>query len=223
MENSLVDSTAQVNVALHIVQLGETIDLAQLRVVGDLQRGVGAVDALQEGEREVGQLAVVIHDHAAGPGQVRGAEGLEQVAVETEDGGHVGQAGHADGGAVTEAEEGARLQVGEHGLLALNHVIGPDADAADLGDVHADLGQEFVVADVETEDFGGLVQAVQRSDLGVDQRDAASLLDAGGAKVEGVQRAKTFEGHVAGRGQARHAQGGEVHERGEVEVANRLQ
>lgn len=126
---------AHVESTTDALELGETLNLDELGVVGDLQV-VGDLGELRE--RDVGQVLVCYEsDGLTNGGQVRRSEGLETVVVETERTVEGLERGNGDGTAEAEGQVASPDQVGELNLDGLV-VVGQGKRLGDVAQLHGD-------------------------------------------------------------------------------------
>jgi hypothetical protein len=161
----------------------ETLNLVELGVVGDLEV---AVDLLEHGEGEVGQLLVGNEGKGlADAGQVGGREALEAVVVETEGAVEGLERGHRDGTAEAESHVGGPDEVGQTDLDVLV-VVGKGERVGNVAELHIDFVDEAVVGNEDGFDLLD-VHTLEGAESGVLDVDLVGLLDLSGeAKVEEV-------------------------------------
>ena len=165
--------TVHVNGTTDGVEDGEAAHVSELGVV--LHRETTS-DGGKLGEGDVGRLLAADDGKSATDvGEVRSLDALEEVAVETEGAVHGSERGNADGGGVGNVDPVGPDEVGKNnGDVA---AVGVDVEViADVAELHGDVVEVVVVLDVDG--LGNLeVDALKRRQVGVDDADAAGLLD----------------------------------------------
>ena len=206
--------TAHVESTADALELGETLNLDELGVVGNLQV-VGDLGELRE--RNVGQVLVCDEsDSLTDRSQVRRSEGLETVVVETERAVEGLERRNGDGTAEAESQVTSPDQVGELNLDGLI-VVGQGKRLGDIAQLHGDGVNVAVVCDEDLLDLLNVdtlegaksgvldVDVLGRRDLGgeanvleVGQRvplDRVDGLELG--EVDGVERGEAVEVHLS--------------------------
>ena len=169
----LVEVAAEVQSTSDGLELGNTGDLLELFILGDLET---AVDGLEHGKRDVRQGIVVVEHQVAHRGQVGSGEILEVVAKQTKLTGQALQRWNRNAAGVAESHVAARLQV-RQGDLELLRVGSEVQETGAVGNVvDIDLAQGRVRGDVKvTDSVEG--DAIQRGQTSIGDGDTSSLGD----------------------------------------------
>jgi hypothetical protein len=216
-EGGLGEVTKHLNGTSDGLDLGETVDLSELGVVGDLET---TANLLELGDLEVGELRVGHkEDTTANLGELGQRDVLDGV-VDVADGVvDVGQVGHVGLRDTSERDVGGPLQAVKLGLEAggvvgdlerLGHVLESegnllevsvvvDVDLTDVDDVDA---HELLDGGVGNDDRGGVVDTlVELHNVEVGQGDPLEVSDGlEGGEGEGGQTVKHLEVEVLADG-----------------------